>query len=418
MATYGVLGGNKMRRKQITTAIFIGLVMSVSLFGAVWWFDKYNVQPRIIDLYGDTFYDMGLMYGSRIKHILGGIGALVTLAEQAFNALPIVNVTEYIEGYKQFLPDYAKEMLQGISNATGVDYDSLITLNGFADFAEILVTNFMGCSQFAVINNTIDGLGPLYGRTLDYMLLYIFENWQVVLRIAPPPSSGFHSVMGVTIAGWVGFLSGMSDAGMSMGVSQIRSEDVGIGTPVPLIILSTLMNTSNTIEAVQFITNSSPSYLKHAAAWCYMLLDKSEVAAVVEVSYSLNSTRWHVDEGTDFIVATNHFVTPAMISHQAPTSADSSTVYRKRVLEEVLLNKTDFDLQDAVDTLRSHYDISIHGDPGYPYKNCINNHGALSGTMHGFIAVVLHNYMLVCLVSPSRGPFYLITFSEVIGPVA
>jgi predicted choloylglycine hydrolase len=406
-----------VKRKQVSRVIFIALLISISSFAAVWWGDKYDVQPRIIDLYGDTWYEIGQMYGSRAQDIIGGIGALVWLAETAFNRLSIINTTAYIEGYKQHLPSYTTEMLQGMSDVTGVPLDSLIILNGFADFAEILITEFMGCSQFAVINNTAPGLGPIYARTLDYVLYHIFENWQVVLRITPPAGSGFHRTIGVTIAGWAGYLSGMNDVGMSMGVSQINSVEVGYGTPVPTIILSSLMNTSNTSEAVDFITNSSPSYLKHAGAWIYMLLDKSEVAAAVEVTHLTNHTRWHADEGTDFLVATNHFVTPEMESHQAPISPNQDTLFRKQVLEEVLLNKPNYDLQDTVETLRSHYDITIHGDPGFPYTNCICNHG-LGGTMHAFIAVVQQNYTMVSLVSPSRGPFYIITWSEVIGPVA
>lgn len=407
-----------MNKKKLSSGIFIGLLLIVSVSGAFWYFDKYDVEPRIIDVYGDTYYEMGLMYGSQIKDILGGIGEIVNYLE---NGIPLVmgsTLEEIAQGYLDYTPTWAVEMMWGMANATGVDFYEIAILNAFADLAELLMLmTGIGCSQFVCINNTLPELGPIYGRTLDYFAPIIFENWQVVLRMTPPTGNG-NSIIGTTIGGWVGFLTGLNNRGVSMGISQISSDEVEYGTPMGIVITDTLMKNNNTRDAQKHVINGSLSGLKHAGAWCYLITDKTGDACVIELTSFYNHTTFHSELSTDYQVITNHFVSPEMIPHNyAPDPnhfISPDTLYRKQVLEEELLVKDDFDLKDAVETVRSHYDITIGGDPGEGYDNCVCN----AYTIHAFIAVPAQNYTIICLANPYKAPFYLISFTEVIGPIA
>ncbi|MBD3228403.1 MAG: hypothetical protein GF329_09460 [Candidatus Lokiarchaeota archaeon] len=404
-----------MNKKKITSGIFIGILLLVSISSSIWYIDKYNVKPRIIDVYGDSYYEMGLMYGSQVKNIVSGIGEVANYLEKGLPLLNGSTLEEIAQGYLAYTPNWAIQMMWGIANSTGVDFYDIVILNAFADLAQLLMLMvYMGCSQFAMINNTYHGLGPIFGRTLDYPAHNIFDNWQIIVRYDPPNGN---SMIGVTIAGWVGFLSGMNNKGVSMGISQISSEEVEYGCPMGIIITDGLMNYNNTRDIQQYLTNGSISSIYHAGAWCYFITDKTGDACIVEITSYNNHTNWHSDVSTDHLVITNHFVSSEMIPHSFVPGPQESTLYRKQVLEEYLLIKDNFDLKDAVETVRSHYDITINGDPGQGYENCICNDGS-SGTMHAFIAVVAHNYSLICLTNPYRAPFYLVSFTEVIGPVA
>ncbi|MHA1650017.1 MAG: C45 family autoproteolytic acyltransferase/hydrolase [Candidatus Helarchaeota archaeon] len=406
-----------MKQKQIMSGFFILALAIVSLSGAVWFIDKHNISPRIIDIYGDTFYDMGVRYGAQIKRIISGIDVCVTKLELLIDRLTSLNISEYLQGYLTFIPSYVQDMMHGIADGSGLSYNRIVLLNSMGDLLHHLFLEYMSCSQFAVINNTLPGLGPLFGRNLDYTLNSLFENWQVIVRITPPPGLGKYSMVGIAIAGMVGFENGMNSAGLCIGVTHITSSEIGFGTPYSITMFDTLLKNSNTFEAVKYLTNTTYSSIRHASAWTYLLVDRSGTAAVVEVTNKNNATRWQAAEGHDYIISTNHFVTEEMIPHGVYVAPSSSSKIRMRVLEEILLNKTNFDLKDAVETLRSHYDITIQGDPGEPYSNCIANND-LSGSIHAFIGVPLHNYTLICLTNPAKGPFYLITFNETIGPVA
>ncbi|MHA1231074.1 MAG: carcinine hydrolase/isopenicillin-N N-acyltransferase family protein, partial [Candidatus Helarchaeota archaeon] len=203
----------------------------------------------------------------------------------------------------------------------------------------------------------------------------------------------------------------------AIGISQITSDEVGFGTPMGIIILDTLFNTTNTKDAQQHIVNGSKSTLRHAGAWCYMIVDKYYDACIIEVTHILNHTIWYSESTKPYLVITNHFVSPEMIPHNYVYDIMSNSYYRKKVLEEYLLNKENFDLKDTIETLRSRYDIKIQGDPGYGYENCVCNEW-YGGTMHAFAAIVSHNYSLICLTNPKRGPFYVVSFTELIGPIA
>jgi len=387
-----------------------------SLFSALWYFDKFNIKPRVVDVYGESFYDLGIMYGSKVRDLALGIGEVAKYLETVLPNILKVSVEEYVNGFLLNTPSYIKEMMYGFANATGLSLKYIILLNSFADIVELASESF-GCSQFTCINNTLYGLGPIYARTLDYMPHYILENWQIILRITPPSWSGMNKVLGVTIAGWMGLLSGMNDHGLAMGISQIFSKELDFGTPMGIIILDTLFNTTNVIDAQQHIVNGSKSNIRHAGAWCYMMVDKNENACIVEVTHLHNNTIWHSTTNKPFLVITNHFISPEMIPYHYVPNIAINTYYRKQVLEEILLNKDNFDLKDVIETLRSHYDIKIHGDPGPGYINCICNEW-FSGTMHAFAAIVAHNYSLICLTNPKRGPFYLVSFTELIGPIS
>ncbi|MBD3230197.1 MAG: hypothetical protein GF329_18610 [Candidatus Lokiarchaeota archaeon] len=407
----------KLEKKKVISGMFVVIILLVSVFGALWYFDKHNIKPRVIDLYGDTYYDIGLMYGSKIKSLVNGIDTCVSYLENIVKSLTDLNITKYIEGYLDYIPDYIKEIMNGTSVSSGLAFDRILLLNSIGEIFHHIYLSLYSCSQFAVINNSFPEVGPIFGRTMDYQFNELFENWQVVLRVKPPTDKD-NSVIGIGIAGMVGLQNGMNDKGLCMGVTQVSSTELGYGTPSPITIFDTLIKNSNTYEAEQYIKNGT--YMKHASAWTYLLLDKNEVSAIVEVTNKNNFTRWHQEEGNDYIVSTNHFVSVNMTSHgthRNDLSSDSGSVLRKKVLEEELLIKVNYDLEDAIKTLRSHYDISISGDPGQPYHNCVCNNDDF-GSMHGFIGVPMHNYTLISLVNPAEGSFYLITFSEIIGPVA
>ena len=143
------------------------------------------------------------------------------------------------------------------------------------------------------------------------------------------------------------------------------------------------------------------------------LIEKNGAGAVVEVTNELVNVRWASEEGDGWIGATNHFVSMEMYQHNNGIS--ESSVWRLAVIREVLNNSVKFGLVDAVDLLRSHYDLYLGSE--YPGDRSVCNHDPMWSSMSAFIVVPKLNYTLVCIGHPCQNDFYLVSFNKFLGPV-
>ncbi len=396
----------------------VGGIILITLFGLgalgyfAWWLEPKILKPEVISLSGSSSYEIGVQYGQKAKDKIQGAATFVASFEPILKLLGI-NFSQKIEEYMAYIPQYLKDEMDGVAEGAGVEKKWIYGVNIFPEVFIGIAEKPMECSQFIKVGGIDGDLGPIFGRTLDFPPDAFIQNFQVVLVIDYP---GQVKLIGHTIAGMVGFLTGMNDLGLSASISMVSTHETGPGLPVVIGIRNVLQNNTTVSAAAYYLGNAT-----HGLGWNYALVDKTGNAAVVEVTHKYNNTRWinMGGEAANYICATNVFHSPTMASHGA---VSENSWVRKRTLESTLNSTDSFSLLGAIQLLRNSTNPQWNvWDPSgdtinrdWKRKNLIP-----MGSLFAMINVPMHNFTLVASGLPARQPFYAVNFAaEVVGPVA
>ncbi len=396
----------------------VGGIILIALFGLgalgyfAWWMEPKILKPQVIHISGTIPYEMGVQYGGQAKDKIQGAATFVSSFEPILGLLGI-NLTQKIAEYLTHIPLYLIEEMNGVAVGAEVDPKWIYGVNIFPEVFIGITGKPMECSQFIKTSETDGDLGPIFGRTLDFPPDAFIQNFQLVLVIE---YIGKVKLIGHTVAGMVGFLTGMNDHGLTTSISMVSTHDTGLGLPVVIGVRETLQNYTKVTDAAYYLGNET-----HALGWNYALMDTTGNAAVVEVTHTHNNTRWlgGFGEATNYICATNVFHSLAMAPPISPVSENSWI--RKRTMEYVLNSTTEFSLLDAVKVLRN--STSPQWNVWDPSGDTINRDWKRKnlipmGSLFAMICVPMHNFTLVASGLPARQPFYTVNFeAEVVGPV-
>ncbi|MCX7018375.1 MAG: C45 family autoproteolytic acyltransferase/hydrolase [Candidatus Sumerlaeota bacterium] len=141
--------------------------------------------------------------------------------------------------------DYIAE-LEGMADGSGISCEEVKLSNIFPELFH--------CSGFAVAGGATVG-GKLYhGRVLDYMTEIGLQYYAVVNVTRRPGKQAF---VNVSYAGFNGSVSGMNDAGISIGEMGGRGEGKWDGMPMAHLVRKALEE-ANTLEQAQEIFRAAP----------------------------------------------------------------------------------------------------------------------------------------------------------------
>lgn len=118
----------------------------------------------------------------------------------------------------QFPPDHLKE-LDTIVKKTGVDRDLAIVGNTFTDLKKL-----GGCSALIIEPKHSATKEPLFGRNLDYPTLGFLHEYSLLTIYRP---KGKHAFASIGFPGFIGCLSGINDAGLTLAVLEVDSANDG-----------------------------------------------------------------------------------------------------------------------------------------------------------------------------------------------
>jgi predicted choloylglycine hydrolase len=223
--------------------------------------------------------------------------------------------------FKRF-PEGPKQEVEAIVKAAGVDRDPVIAGNTFFDLKKILA-----CSAVMVEKDRSSTGGPLLARNLDYPSLGYIHQYSLITVYRP---KGKHAFAGVGFPGLVGCLSGINDAGLSLGVLEVfdiksgeEQFDAG-GVPYGLCLRRVLEEATTIAEAKKVLEG-----IRRTTTINVAIADRSGVG-VLEVSPKKVLLR-EPEKGT--LTCTNHFCSPAFKPGH-PLNVDN-TYERFEKLEEV-----------------------------------------------------------------------------------
>src|SRR5271157_603983 len=398
----------RFERRKVAALILVLLFGVGGISYLAWWENPKNLAPQVLFLTGSTSYAIGKEYGQEAQTKIQGAADFISSAEPILNLLGI-NGDEKIASYLPYVPQYLQDEMKGVADGAGVPLRSIQAENFFPEIFIGIEDQPVACSQFIKVNGTDGDLGPIYGRTLDFPPDSFLQNFQVVLVINYP---GQVKLIGHTVAGMVGFLTGMNDHGLSVGISQVTTKEVGNGTPVVIEVRDVLQNNSDVPSAVAYLTARTS-----AIGWNYALADKSGNAAVFETTHDHNNTRWVGvgGEASNYICATNAFHSATMAPY-GPVSENSWI--RKRSMEYALNSTNSFTLLDAIHVLRNSTDPRwnvVNPSPDTINRDFRRKFLVPVGSLFAMITVPAHGYALVACGLPGDQPFYAVNFEEVVG---
>jgi len=272
-----------------------------------------------------------------------------------------------------YVNDEYKQEILGISQYLSDDYDFIadnyqrsLYLHAAHDIGHAMQDfALVGCSSFAVWgDNTIDG-NLLIARNFDFYIGDDFAKEKIITFINPEKGYKFISV---SWAGFVGVMSGMNEAGLTVTINAGKSDlPLVAKNPISLVAREIIQYASNIEEAIAIAKGKevfvSESIMVGSA--------KDNKAVVIEISPE-NFGVYKVDN-TSKLLCSNHFQSEAYKDDINNTNhiEESHSKYRYDRMTELLNEESKITPKIAVDILRNKKGIS-NKELGYGNEKALN----------------------------------------------
>ena len=169
-------------------------------------------------------------------------------------------LTEIRDAWKRLEPNIDAEYLEeldAMALAAGIDKEEMRLCNVFPELFH--------CSGFAIANQATVGGKMFHGRVLDYMTEIGLQHAQVDFI---SHSAGNHATVNVGYAGFIGCVTGMNDAHISMGEMGGKGLGKWDGTPMAFLMRRVLEH-AGTLEEARSILEKA----KRTCEYYYVIAD-------------------------------------------------------------------------------------------------------------------------------------------------
>jgi isopenicillin-N N-acyltransferase like protein len=237
---------------------------------------------RILELSG-THYEIGRAHGEAYHDAIHKFTEerlhLSSSADWTGRSLSREAVLELgeacLDEHLRYAPALIEE-IRGMADVTGLSMASLVIMNGFTDFVDVVYNAGASmqqepvpndgradhCTAFLVPNAMAENGRGFYGQTWD--MHASATPYVILMRIAPDDAP---RALVFTVAGCIGMI-GMNDAGIAVGINNIMALDGQIGVTWPFVIRQILRQT-RLEDALACITEA-----RLAGAHNYLLMDR------------------------------------------------------------------------------------------------------------------------------------------------
>jgi len=225
----------------------------------------------LVHLWG-TAYQMGYAQGLLLKNEINELipGMLAHWEQEVVDAIDVYineDMAEYVATYgllatldleyehtKPYSPQYFYDELRGISDASGVDYQSLVQVHMLPELVKA------GCSIFGAWSNATADNHLYQLRALDWDTSGPMQKYPMVAVYHPDPNKfGGHPFANVGWAGWIGSITGMSSVHVGMS-EKVADDHYGTssreGYPFNYLMRDILQFDENLDEAIARIVNA------------------------------------------------------------------------------------------------------------------------------------------------------------------
>ena len=172
-----------------------------------------------------------------------------------------------------------------------------------AVFNTLLELRRMGCSAIVVDGEHATTGAPLFGRNFDFPTLGVLHKYSLLLIVRP---TGKHAFASIAFPGAVGVVSGMNDAGLSVGTLDVYETGDGssmfdpTGAPLAMTFRRILEECTTVEQAVELLKS-----VKRTTCMNLMVCDVHG-GAVLEITPKQVARR-DAESSEHVVACTNHF---------------------------------------------------------------------------------------------------------------
>lgn len=255
-----------------------------------------------------THYEMGLQYGVLLKHeiraMADGLDRLIAFHAKEMN-IPKSLMNLYfklqIKRLSCKLPKRLNQELQGISEGSGVNMDTLYAINMFDD-----LMHTMGCTSVVALAD--DGT-IIHGRNEDLYLGMELGMKQVIVQYHP---KGYHSFVSVSFPGFVGVSTGYNSNGLGYSHHSRYAKNANFIGYSQFSVPRMALEECSTIDEVISFYNDKPIVVGDAHTWsdrnrrtgCIIETAPDPKHPIKVVSMDRN-VLWHINRYIDPYYAAN-----------------------------------------------------------------------------------------------------------------
>jgi isopenicillin-N N-acyltransferase-like protein len=329
-------------------------------------------------VHGSAFaQDIGLLTEERLRLATdptwtGGRSASMAEVEFLGNAC--------LAELEAFSPSLMSEM-RGMADATGIDLNSLVIMNGFTDFVDIVANDrnaeqvlaarniafnddMDGCTAFVVDGSVTAAGRPFIGQTWD---MHSSATPHVILLDLQP--TGAPSSLAFSITGCVGMI-GINEHGVSIGINNILGADGRVGVHWPYVVREMLAR--ETIDSALDVLRTA----RLSGAHNYVVMGPDAAGQIQGYNVEATATRSCVTHVASFNAHSNHCVDEGLQPFERPRKALSLTSTCNR-LDQALAFLSEHSgkitLDDIMAMTRYHADremsICAHAHPEYDVES-------------------------------------------------
>ena len=322
------------------------------------WFRK--SKTGLFELYVEgTPFERGVINGKLTKELV--VRQEDHFSEQIFKMVPSEYKRSYLKDLigwfnrnldKNITQEY-KEEIYGISESAsdkyqylGNNYQRILNYHAAHDIGHALQNlALVGCTSFGTWNERSADSTMIIGRNFDFYVGDKFSEDKIVAFFNPNEG---HKFMTVTWGGFIGAVSGMNEAGLSVTINAAKSDyPLASATPVSLVTREILQYAKNIAEAIAIAKKRdmfvSESFLVASAA--------DNKAVIIEKTPTALDV---YDPHKNFIVCTNHFQSNGLARSKKNLEQlnESASPYRYERLRELLNANGKNTVQKTIDILR------------------------------------------------------------------
>lgn len=364
------------------------------------------MQPLVIDVRGSDL-EIGRQHAQGALHLRPAVAEWVEAAvEKRRPDDPVTQerLGEVTSAWQRLTPG-TLEQIAGMADVYDLPAQGLLTavLETYLASRDHESGPPDGCTAFAVSG----GGHPMLAKNRDNDRRFL--GMQTVLRARPDDG---HAWLALSTAGAPGVhSSGLNELGLCVADTHVPSTDVGPGVPRFAAMMHLLQQCSTVAEAVDYLVRTPQMGLGTLT-----LVDAGGDLAVVECAYS-GSTVLPQAVGVEpgrAVLATNHFVSPALSSSLLEPEAGTPGASSRGRWSQASQTLSQWAVEMPSDTRALRRLAGSHvGEGGSdPASLCQHGPGLKAETISTAVYDAVDRRLDLCLGSPCSAPFTSVWLNE------
>lgn len=269
------------------------------------------MQTRVLELAGNH-YSMGRQHAEQVRDLNPLIEAAMHERLEALARLD-VDITSYVAELADTWEEAAQttlDMLRGIADGLDLDWETYLryTIASYAEDLANAADATDGCTVWGAAGSITRDGAPVLVKNRDYRP----EHQQLQCLARARPEHGYRYAYVTSAGSPAVFSSGMNEAGLAIADTHVVSSDIGPGVARYSVEMDVLEHHDSVESALEYLRD-----VPHLGDGTLTLVDRAGDMAVAETGHSSVGV---VRPEQDFVVSTNHFVTPEL--HDMWTAED------------------------------------------------------------------------------------------------